>query len=168
MNYNCIKKVISLGFIACLRMQNLPQVSSHFAPAVEVGTPCYVGTVEALCLQDPLFDLIIGNVPGPRRSDDPNPEWGVVTVVATRAQARSGKDPKPLKIKEVTDKTSINKKDLIKMQEEDPTLQKLKQLKGSEARKRYTVSYEKRGGILYHIRQRKDDVGDPLKQISEE
>ena len=27
---------------------------------VEVDTPFYVGTVEALCLRDPLFDLIIG------------------------------------------------------------------------------------------------------------
>ena len=63
---------------------------------VEVDTPFYVGAVEALCLQDPLLDLIIGNVPGARRLDDPNPEWGVVTAVATRAQARSGKDPKPL------------------------------------------------------------------------
>ena len=92
---------------------------------VEVDTPFYVGTVEALCLQDHLFDFIIGKVSGARRSDDPNSEWGVVTTVATRAQARSGKDPKPLKMKEVTDKMSINKKDLIKMQEEDPTLQKL-------------------------------------------
>ena len=129
---------------------------------VEVDTPFYVGTVEALCLQDPLFDLIIGNVPGARRSDDPNPAWGVVTAVATRAQARSVKDLKPLKMKEVTDKMSINKKDLIKMQEVDPTLQKLKQLKGTENRK---VSYEKRGGIWYRIRQRKDDVGDPRQQI---
>ena len=132
---------------------------------VEVDTPFYVGTVEALCLQDPLFDLIIGNVPGARRSDDPNPDWVVVTAVATRAQARSGKNPKPLKMKEVTDKMSINKKDLIKMQEEYPTLQKLKQLKGTETRKGYVVSYKKRGGIWYRIRQRKDDVGDPRKQI---
>ena len=51
---------------------------------LEVDTPFYVGTcVEVLCLQDPLFDLIIGNVPGARRLDDPNPEWGVVTAVAT-------------------------------------------------------------------------------------
>ena len=60
---------------------------------VEVDTPFYVGTVEALCLQDPLFDLIIRNVRGAERSDDPNPEWGVVTAVATRAQAQSGKRP---------------------------------------------------------------------------
>ena len=50
-------------------------------------------------------------------------------------------------MKEVTDKISINKRDLIKMQEEDPTLQKIKQLKGTETRKGYVVSYEKRGGI---------------------
>ena len=50
-------------------------------------------------LAGPLFDLIIGNVPGARRSDDPNPEWGVVTAVATRVQAHGVKDPKPLKMK---------------------------------------------------------------------
>ena len=72
----------------------------------------------------------------------------------------------PNHLKEVTDKMSINKKDLIKMREEDPTLQKFKQLKGTETRKGYVISYEKRGGICYRIRQkRKDDVGDPRKQI---
>ena len=75
-----------------------------------------------------LLDLIIANVPGARRSDNANPEWGVVTAVATRKQARSGKDPKSLKMKEVTHKMSINKKVLITMQEEDPTLHKLKPL----------------------------------------
>ena len=93
---------------------------------VEVDTPFYVGTVEALSLQDPFFDSIIGNVPGATRSDDPNPEWGVVTAVATRAQARSGRNFKPLTMKEVTNKMSINTKDLIKMQEEDPQLAEVK------------------------------------------
>ena len=134
---------------------------------VEMDTPFYDETVEAVCLQDPLFDLIIGNGPGATVEDQTiqiqNGE--VVTAVATRAQARSGKDPKPLKMKEVTDKMSINKKDLIKMQEEDPTLQKLKKLQGTETRKGYVVSYEQRGGIWYRIRQRKDDGGDPRKQI---
>ena len=41
---------------------------------LEVDTPFCVGTVEALCLKDPLFDLIIGNVPRAREPDDPNPE----------------------------------------------------------------------------------------------
>ena len=41
---------------------------------VEVDTLFYVGTVEALRLKEPLFDLIISNVPGARGSDNPNPE----------------------------------------------------------------------------------------------
>ena len=57
---------------------------------VDVDKPFYDGTVEALCLKDPLFDLIIGNVPGARKSDDPNPEWGVVTAMYIRAQIRNG------------------------------------------------------------------------------
>ena len=86
---------------------------------VEVGTPFCVGTVEALCLKDPLFDLIIGNVPGAREPDDPNPEWAVATAVATRAQMRSGnKDTKAIKTIEVKDKISMNKKNGIKMQGE--------------------------------------------------
>ena len=84
---------------------------------VEVDTPLYIGTVKVLCLQGPLFDSIIGNVSGDRRSNDPNPEWVVVTAVATRAQERSGKNPKPLKMKEVTDKMSINKKYVIDIPE---------------------------------------------------
>ena len=81
---------------------------------VEVDTPFYLGTVEALCLQEPLFDLIIENVPGARRSDDPNPEWGVVTAAATRAQARSGKDSKPLEIVSVFYFRTVNTRIIYK------------------------------------------------------
>ena len=41
---------------------------------IEVDTPFNTGTVEAMCMKDPLFDLIIGNVPGARNPNDPNPE----------------------------------------------------------------------------------------------
>ena len=64
---------------------------------VEVDSPFYMETVEALCLNNPLCGLIIGNVPGTRGSDDSNPEWRVMTTVAARAQIRSGnKGTKPL------------------------------------------------------------------------
>ena len=132
---------------------------------VKVDTPFYVGEVEALCLKDPLFDLIIGNVPEAREPSDPNPEWGVVAAVVTRAQARKSKETKPLKVNDVTAKIAVNKADLIKLQEEDSTLQKFKDLKDAETRKGYLVSYEKRGGIWYRLRQRKDDLGDTQKQI---
>ena len=44
---------------------------------VEISTPYYSGTVEALCLRDPLYQLIIGNIPGARAPDDPDETWCV-------------------------------------------------------------------------------------------
>ncbi|WP_353817093.1 hypothetical protein, partial [Acinetobacter baumannii] len=42
---------------------------------IHVNTPFYVGEVEAVCLKKPLYDLMIGNIDGARRPDDPDPEW---------------------------------------------------------------------------------------------
>ncbi|XP_064479202.1 uncharacterized protein LOC135392418 [Ornithodoros turicata] len=42
---------------------------------LEVDTPYYSGRLEAICLDDPLYDLVLGNVPGVRDADDPDPEW---------------------------------------------------------------------------------------------
>ncbi|KAH6943917.1 hypothetical protein HPB50_000631 [Hyalomma asiaticum] len=40
-----------------------------------VSTPYYTGSVVAKCLEEPLYDLVIGNLPGVRQVDDPDPEW---------------------------------------------------------------------------------------------
>ena len=40
---------------------------------IEVDTPFYAGTFEAMCKKGPLFDLIIEKVPEARLSNDPNP-----------------------------------------------------------------------------------------------
>ena len=65
-------------------------------------------------MKDPLFDLVIGNAPGARKPNDPNPEWGVVAAAVTRAQARECGNPKPLKVKEVTSKMVVDK-ELVKL-----------------------------------------------------
>ena len=31
---------------------------------IKVDTPYYMGVTKAICLRDPLFDLVIGNIPG--------------------------------------------------------------------------------------------------------
>ena len=90
-------------------------------------------------MKDPLFDIIIGNVPGTRKSNNPNPEWRVVTAPATRAQAREHRNPKPLKAKELTSKMAADKEELVRLQEEDSTLQKFKEAKGTETRKGYRI-----------------------------
>ena len=60
-----------------------------------------MGEVEALCVQEPVADLISGNITGAREADNPDPEWKLVAAV-TRAQARQGDNVKALKVKEIS------------------------------------------------------------------
>ena len=89
---------------------------------INIDTPYYAGVVEALCLLDPLFDLIIGNVPVARRPDDPNPKWSTSAAMATRAQERASEGSKPLNVQEVASKVAVSKEDLMRWQEDDPSL----------------------------------------------
>ncbi|KAK7110374.1 hypothetical protein V1264_014258 [Littorina saxatilis] len=41
----------------------------------QIDTPYFTGEVEAVCLKKPLYDLLIGNIGGARRPDDPDVEW---------------------------------------------------------------------------------------------
>ena len=59
---------------------------------INIDTPYLSGEVEAMCLRDAIYDLIIGNVPGARRVDDPDPTWelgGSATFIDTRAEAET-------------------------------------------------------------------------------
>ena len=42
---------------------------------INVITPFYVGQVEALIMDNPVYDLIIGNITGARSADNPNLDW---------------------------------------------------------------------------------------------
>ena len=44
---------------------------------INADAPYYAEVVEALCLLNPLFDLIMGNVPGARRPGNPNSKWSM-------------------------------------------------------------------------------------------
>ncbi|KAH7941468.1 hypothetical protein HPB49_013988 [Dermacentor silvarum] len=45
---------------------------------VFVSTPYYTGLVIAKCIEEPLYDIVLGNVPGVRRVDDPDPQWSPI------------------------------------------------------------------------------------------
>ena len=74
---------------------------------VTVNTPYLVGDTEALCVNESLYDLVIGNVPGAREPFRPDNEWEMVGTVQTRAQKKLGKQIQPLKVKE-SDVTEIS------------------------------------------------------------
>ena len=84
---------------------------------IEVSTPFFVGPVEALCMKNPVYDLVLGNIKGVRSPDDPDMDWKYkmrdsaegkvinnhtdatnteVNAVETRAQKQKNKVIKPL------------------------------------------------------------------------
>jgi len=42
---------------------------------IDVDTPYYVGTIEALAMECPVYDLVLGNLDGVRNFDDPDLDW---------------------------------------------------------------------------------------------
>ena len=91
---------------------------------VTVNTPYLVGDTEALCVNESLYDLVIGNVPGAREPFRPDNEWEMVGAVQTRAQKKQNKLIQPLKVKE-SEVTEISAEEMSKLQKQDESLKRL-------------------------------------------
>ena len=50
-------------------------VRSYPVARIEVDSPYFKGTIEALCMENPLYGLVLGNIPGVREPDNPDPLW---------------------------------------------------------------------------------------------
>ena len=129
---------------------------------VQVNTSFYQGEVEALCMKNPVYDLIIGNIRGARDPMNPDSKWvacetvvdrnienvspiskeepesgndELVSVVRTRAQVKKGDTISPLVVpKQVCD---LKKCDFIKAQKEDKSLIHLWEKASQEIEGRY-------------------------------
>ena len=132
---------------------------------VEINTPYFSGTVEALCLRDPLYPLIVGNIPGARAPDDPDETWCVEAAAFTRSQARKGTESKPLKVAEATNQMAVTKDKLIQLQGEDPSLSKYVTKEAPLVKNGKEISHVKRKGILYRITKKINMEKEELKQI---
>ncbi|XP_071493976.1 uncharacterized protein [Diadema antillarum] len=106
---------------------------------IDVDTPFYVGKVNALCMKTPLYDLILGNLPGVREPDNPDPDWTAtpmpVGAVQTRAQAqRDGKPFRPLRtphpMEDIVTPTALKE-----AQQKDETLHRLRELADTRSEK---------------------------------
>ena len=133
---------------------------------IHIDTPYFSGMVEALCLRDPLYEVIICNVNGTRKPDEPNPNWNMTTAaVATRTQAKKQESKiTPLKVAEVETELQVTRDKLAELQEQDKSLKKFAELKDPMKRGQYEVNFEKRRKILYRVR-RSIDSEETCKQI---
>ena len=132
---------------------------------IDIDTPYLKGEVEALCAEDSLYDLIIGNVEGAREPRDPNPEWEEGGAMETRAQKKKTMGNRPLKVKDCQDE-DITPEEYLKRQQEDRSLDRLR---SSEERRQQGKSiswFQTEGGILYRMFQNPHvNSGNPVKQV---
>ena len=130
---------------------------------IKVDTPYYTGVTQAICLQDPLFDLVIGSILVALNPDDPVPGVETCAAAVTRAQAWKDDTIKPLVAKDVTAQASITKDELAKLQQKDTNLEKYVNLKNAVGKGDYKMKYKKGRGILYRVRNRIDGLGECSK-----
>ena len=146
---------------------------------IEIDTPFYKGEVEAMCMEKPIHDLILGNICGIR--DKPDKNWGKsqeiecdleiskAQAVTTRAQAKKEKRPtEPLKTS--GDQSGvIDRKTLVKAQREDATLKRYWELaeKGEEVTTRGHQSFyvQIKDELLYRVYRK--PVGNSVIEIKQ-
>ena len=109
-----------------------------------MDTPNFVGQVEALSMDNPVYDLVIGTIGGARAADNPNLDWkGKVSLessptkvmtpevkqVETRAQKKKKdvkiylKVPKPIK--------EVSSEQIRLYQETDETLSEIRNMEST-------------------------------------
>ena len=88
---------------------------------IDVDTPYLQRKVQAVCLKDPIFDLVIGEVEGARCKCNPDQSWklDVIGAVTTRAQEQKMKKLSPLKVHVGTEELDVTPKLLKDLQMED-------------------------------------------------
>ena len=92
---------------------------------IHVDTPFLEGDVEALCAEDSIYDLIIGNVYGAREPGDPDLEWEEGGTVETRALKKKSMSGTPLRVEEFQD-VGVRAEEYLKLQQGDGSLDRLR------------------------------------------
>ncbi|CAG2198487.1 unnamed protein product [Mytilus edulis] len=91
---------------------------------ITIDSPYYQGEVKAWCMEQPLYDVIIGNIDGAREPYDPDISPSVSVV--TRQQAKKRDNPYP-KLKVPGSIKDVSLEDIENEQQSDASLSKLRQ-----------------------------------------
>ncbi|KAL8564518.1 hypothetical protein ACOMHN_003276 [Nucella lapillus] len=107
-----------------------------------VRTPYFSGKLSALVMESPIYDLIVGNVPGARDPGDPLLLTAETAAVQTRSH-RAEKGVKPLLVSARKAGIEASPEEVRKAQEGDPSLEKLWKLaRGEKRQERDTIVLE--------------------------
>ena len=117
--------------------------------------------VHAVCIDEPTFDLVIGEVDGSRCKCNPDLEWkfDAVSTLMTRSQEKNMKKTRsPLKVYVGSEEVDVTPSLLKELQSQDPTLTTVMKLQSTDVLSRgmYKSWYECKEGILYRMFQSGD------------
>ncbi|KAJ8037802.1 Protein NYNRIN [Holothuria leucospilota] len=140
---------------------------------VSIDTPYYQGEVEALVMESPLYDLILGNISGAREPQDPDPDWAppqyesvgndsdtVSGAVETRAQRKKrGKPLKPLRTAN-SEELNIGRDELIQAQKDESKFAKFYDLSKTDKVKVTRSGNEVRFVVVNNVLFRKFKLSD--------
>ena len=132
---------------------------------IEIRSPYYTGSMDALCIESPVCEVIVGNIDGVR--DQPEAVDVEVSAVTTRAMSRAEKEPyKTLKVASGVG-LDVSKEALIKAQKEDEGLTKIFE----RAEKKEVIKYDKGAVASYELskgllrRSYTSENGRELRQV---
>jgi transposase InsO family protein len=134
---------------------------------VTLNTPFFKGTIKAVCMRNPLYDVIIGNVPGACDAASSSValvehEHEVSAVVTRQQEQRDKKQDKPLKVTDAVD-GNITKDLLVQMQCDDSSLKsRWDNIRGNSGQDT-GIAYVIRKDLLYRVSYDKD--GKEIHQL---
>ena len=132
---------------------------------INVSTPFYNGHVEALCIKDPLHDLIFGNVVSGESHDGLSHE-PKMSAVAMRSQTRDqNRSAKPLKVEGGSEWTAINRAQ-FEEQMADQSLEKLRSACDEKLKGKGKSYFGIKDKLLYRFFQHPNvNGGKKIKQL---
>ena len=131
---------------------------------IQVKTPYLSGEVEALCIPEAICDHVVGNVPGARNPDDPD-ITAMVGAVTSRVQARQEVKHKPRTVPGTPKHTGVNRRELIRLPQDDEAIKRMGEAAMSENRAGRTSFFEKRDGIVYRVYNYETSGGANVRQV---
>ena len=132
---------------------------------IYVDTPYLKGNVEAQCLSDPIYDLLIGNVRDARDAQNPDPMWQEACAVTTRSQAKKKDERTTLMVPSTRESPIVDREKLKQMQREDEILRKYWDRDGVLVKGQAEISFEE-NGVLYRLYKHPYvNGGKPLQQV---
>ena len=141
---------------------------------VTVSSPYFTGTTEALCMNNPVYELILGNISGVRAPNDPDKTWTLhpspACAVQTRSQVKSQDKPfRALKVPKPLEEI-VTSESLKKAQQEDITLKRIREIAETKSEKvsqsQATSTFFCKNGLLFRkFQSPKVDYGNIFNQV---